>query len=282
MKIFAILGDPIEHSLSPAMQNAALRAMGEDACYIAFRVAQKDLAEALRGAAAMGFAGLNLTIPLKEKALEMDFLRLDALAEAIGAVNTISISFSGNMVGYNTDGWGAMMALQRSGVEIKGSRVLLIGAGGAARAIGYTLSCEGADISLANRSLDRGAKLAAALGASAFGLSDLKSFLPRMDVIINCTSVGMREGDSRLLDGRLLSKGQTVFDIVYNRETDLLRDARAAGAKAIDGVMMLVYQGARALQIWTGKEPDIAVMERAVRDGLAERQKRATESAAEL
>lgn len=295
MKIFAILGDPVEHSLSPVMQNAALRALGVDGCYIALRVAHSDLSPALHGAEAMGFAGLNLTIPLKEKALEMDFLRLDPLAEAIGAVNTIAfagrkscpsdtgyasdtsgmkdtngLSMSG-MTGYNTDGWGALLALQRAGVAVKGSRVLLIGAGGAARAIGYTLAREGADLSIANRSLERGRQLAASLGASACRLADLDMVMPGVDTIINCTSVGMREGDGQLIEGRLLRPSQTVFDIVYNRETELLQDARAAGAKAIDGVMMLVYQGAKALQIWTGREADAAVMERAVREGLARR-----------
>ncbi len=272
MKIFAIFGDPVEHSLSPSMQNAALLALGLDGCYIALRVAQEDLSLALLGAQAMGFCGVNLTIPLKEKALEMDFLRLDPLAEAIGAVNTVS--FAGRMTGYNTDGWGALLALQKAGVAVRGRSVLLIGAGGAARAIGYTLAEEGADVCIANRSLERGRQLVASLGAQACGLGDLDRILPGMDVIINCTSVGMREGDGRLLEGRLLRRGQAVFDIVYNRETELLRDARLAGARAIDGVMMLVYQGAKALQIWTGREADAGVvdmMERAVREGLIAR-----------
>jgi len=269
MKIFAIFGDPIAHSLSPAMQNAALRAMGVDGCYIALRVAQKDLSSALRGADAMGFAGVNLTIPLKEMAMDVDFLRLDPLAKAIGAVNTIS--FSPAMTGYNTDGCGALLALERAGVAVRGSRALIIGAGGAARAIGYTLVRDDAEVCIANRSPERGRRLAAALGAPFCGLDGIDGILPEMDIIINFTSVGIREGYGRLLEGRLLREGQTVFDIVYNRETELLRDARAAGARTIDGVMMLVYQGAKALQIWTGREADTAVMEKAVREGLARR-----------
>jgi shikimate dehydrogenase len=271
MKIFGIFGDPIEHSLSPVMQNAALRALGENACYHAFRVSSADLVDAILGAAAMGFSGLNLTIPLKEKALELDFLHPDPLAQAIGAVNTVSFGPRA-IAGYNTDGWGALLALQDAGVEIRGKSVLIVGAGGAARAIAYTLEQEGADISIANRSLKRAEELAALVGAEGFCLCDLARLAPQADIIINCTSVGMRAGDARLLERRLLQRDQAVFDIVYNRDTQLLKDARAAGAVAVDGVMMLVYQGAKALQIWTGKQAPVDVMERAVREALAARQ----------
>ena len=272
MKIFGIFGDPIEHSLSPAMQNAALRALGEKACYHAFRVKKEDLKDALLGGAAMGFSGLNLTIPLKEKALELDFLQPDPLAQAIGAVNTINFSGPQGIAGHNTDGWGALLALQDAGVKIKGENVLIIGAGGAARAIAYTLEQEGAEISIANRSINRAQELAALVSARGYCLCDLGRLAPQADIIVNCTSVGMREGDPRLLEGRLLQSHQAVFDIVYNRETELLMDARAAGAVAVDGVMMLVYQGAKALQIWTGKKAPVDVMERAVRETLKARQ----------
>jgi shikimate dehydrogenase len=197
----------------------------------------------------MGFVGLNLPIPLKEKALELDLLEPDPLARAIGAVNTVSFRAQG-MAGHNTDGWGALLALQGAGVAVRGKSALIIGAGGAARAIAYTLAQEGAEISIANRSLKRAEELAARVGAIGFCLGDLARLATQADIIINCTSVGMREGDARLLDGRLLQSRQAVFDIVYNRQTQLLEDARAAGAVAIDGVMMLVHR-AKALQIWT-------------------------------
>jgi len=296
MKIFGIFGDPIEHSLSPVMQNEALRALGIDAGFHAFRVTKVDLKDAIRGAAAMGFGGLNLTIPLKEKALELEFLRADELALAIGAVNTISFDNSGlegekdevkrvvevediadcdqvgQIRGHNTDGWGALLALRDAGVRIDGSRVLLIGAGGAARAIAYTLEKEGAEISIANRSLRRAHELATSVGGMGFCLCDLEKLVGQADIIINATSVGMRAGDARLFDGRLLKRRQAVFDIVYNRDTKLLQDARAAGSVAIDGVMMLVYQGAKALEIWTGAKAPVDLMERAVREALAERE----------
>lgn len=270
MKIFGIFGDPIEHSLSPVMQNAALHAMGEAGSYLAFRVRAEDLRTALLGAKAMGFSGLNLTIPLKERALELDVLEPDALARAIGAVNTVS--FPGDRIlGYNTDGWGARLALQEAGVAVRGKNVLLIGAGGAARAIAYTLHQEGARISIANRNMKRAQELAELVGAAGYSLSSLPEHVKQSDIIINCTSVGMREGDPRLFEAGLLKREQVVFDIVYNRETELLCDARAAGALALDGVMMLVHQGRKALEIWTGRKAPVDVMVQAVREALAAR-----------
>ncbi len=190
-------------------------------------------------------------------------------------MNTVSFGPQGRIAGHNTDGAGALQALKDASVHVKGSNVLLIGAGGAARALAYTLEKEGAEISIANRSLQRAHELAASVGAMGFCLCDLDRLVPQSDIIINATSVGMRESDARLFEGRLLRKSQAVFDIVYNRETELLKDARAAGAVAIDGVMMLVYQGAKALEIWTAKEAPVPVMERAVREVLLERQREA-------
>lgn len=266
MRVYGIFGDPIGHSLSPAMHNAALAALGIEACYHAFRVPPERLKEALFGAEAMGFGGLNLTIPLKEIALEI--IPADELAKAIGAVNTVS--FDGKIRGHNTDGEGALLSLRDAGVIVRGSKVVLIGAGGAARAIAYTLAREGAEIAIANRNVKRGEKLAESIGGSAFGLKDLEMLVPRAEVVINATSVGLREGDPRLFPARLLKRGQVVFDIVYSRETELLKDAADAGALALDGVMMLVYQGAIALEIWTGREAPGDVMEQAVRASLRE------------
>jgi len=278
MKIFGVFGDPIEHSLSPVMQNAAFRALGLEAHYHSFRVGRHKLRDAVIGAAAMGFGGLNLTIPLKEEALSLDILQADDLARAIGAVNTISFSggageneAENRILGHNTDGWGAISALKEAGVRLRGSRILLIGAGGAARAVAYALEQEGAELSIANRNLQRAHELAASVDALGYCLCDLDRLVGQADVIINATSVGMREGDGRIIDGRLLKSHHAVFDIVYNRETELLRDARSAGAVAIDGVMMLVYQGARAFEIWTGRRAPVDVMERAVRESLEKR-----------
>lgn len=138
----------------------------------------------------------------------------------------------------------------------------------------YALDQEGAEISIANRNLPRAHELAASVGAIGYCLCDLDRLVGQADVIINATSVGMRDGDERIIDGSLLRSHHVVFDIVYNRETELLRDARIAGAVAIDGVMMLVHQGARAFEIWTGRKAPVDVMERAVRESLKERRRR--------
>ena len=273
MKIFAVLGDPISHSLSPVMQNAALKALGLDAQYLSFRVAKENLKNALLGAQAMGFSGINLTIPLKETALEI--VIPDDLARAIGAVNTISFGddAKNEIKGYNTDGFGALMALEIAGAQIRDSRALIVGAGGASKAIAYTLSRQGAQVSIANRSRARAMELADRVGGKGFGLDDLERLVPRADILINATSVGMKEGDPRFIDENWLHPGQIVFDTIYNRRTELLVDASRAKATAIDGVAMLVYQGAKALEIWTGLKAPSDVMDRAVRNALREREK---------
>ncbi len=272
MKIFGIFGDPIEHSISPIMQNAALAAMGILGCYHAFRVKSQKLEEALSGADAMGFAGLNLTIPLKEKALELEILHPDDLARSIGAANTIS--FGRKIRAYNTDGIGALMALEDVSINVKGRRILIVGAGGAAKAIAYTFAKSGGEMIIVNRSLLKGQQLASKVCGQSFKLGDLPELVPSADIVINATSLGMREGDPRIIAKNLFHKGQVVFDVIYNRETEMLSDARQAGAYTIDGVMMLVYQGAKALEIWTGKNAPLNVMEQAVRDELKLRHRR--------
>ncbi|ABK15273.1 MAG: shikimate dehydrogenase [Methanothrix sp.] len=264
MKVYAVLGDPIEHSLSPVMHNAAFQAMGLQASYHAFRVKIPRLRDAILGADAMGFGGLNLTIPLKESAISV--VEPDETAEAIGAANTVS--FQRGIRGHNTDGIGASLALRHYGVNVRGADVLLIGAGGAARAIAYQLSKDGAEIVVTNRTPERGLALASDLGLEFRPFGEIDDLVRVSDVVINATSVGMRDGDPRLFDGSILKAEQVVFDIIYSRETELLRDARRAGAKAIDGVMMLVYQGAAAFRIWTGLDEPVDVMEAAVRAAL--------------
>lgn len=268
MLVYAVLGDPVEHSLSPVMQNAAFSALGLSSRYLAFRVKRERLRDAILGAEAMGFGGLNLTIPLKEEALKV--VVPDENAAAMGAVNTVAFEGDG-IRGYNTDGQGALMALEGAGVRVEERRVLVIGAGGAAKAIARQLSLRGADLSIANRDRRRALDLAALVGSRGYGLEDLDRLVPEAEVVVNATSVGMREGDPRLVDGRLFREVQTVFDIVYNRETELLRDARQAGAKVLDGVMMLVYQGAFSIEIWTGRKAPVDVMEQAVREELRNR-----------
>lgn len=270
MKLFGVLGDPVSHSLSPAMHNAAFRALGMDCEYHAFRVSPESLHDAIYGAHALGFGGLNLTIPLKEKALEI--VKPTELAKHIGAVNTVD--FKKGIVGHNTDGLGAKMALEGGGVRIRGKNVLLLGAGGAARAIAFQLASDGASVTIANRTPGRAIALAKEAGkvgkAKASGFDDLKNLVQNSDILINSTSVGMSPKISEtLVTSDMMHSSLVVFDIVYNpMNTLLLAEAKKAGAKTIDGVMMLVYQGAEAFKIWTGKTPPVEVMEKAVRENL--------------
>jgi len=275
--IFAVFGDPVEHSLSPVMHNAAYKALGMDCEYHKFRVTPDDLEGAIKGARAMGFGGLNLTIPLKEKALEI--VEPDPMAQAIGAVNTIEFSddtITGitGIVGHNTDGIGAVKALAASGVDIPGSRVLILGAGGAARAVAYQLAKDGARVIIANRTIGKAQELAGNVrsvgNANGTGLEELPKLTADADIIINTTSVGMHpDTDRTLVTADMMHTGQVIFDIVYSPlETRLLREAKKAGAITIDGIKMLVLQGAESFRIWTGIEPPVGVMEQAVRDVL--------------
>lgn len=268
--VFGVFGDPIAHSRSPNMHNAAFLELAMECSYHAFRVSPDNLKDALLGAKAMGFGGVNLTVPLKQEALAI--VDADPLAKSIGALNTVD--FKDGMKGYNTDGLGAKRTLEEKGVKIDGSNVLIVGAGGAARAIAFQFAKDGANISIANRTEKKAIDLATDVSsvgfASGYGLEKLKELINSSDILVNCTSQGMypntQESIARSED---MHSELTVFDIVYNPlETRLLKEAKKAGAKAVSGEMMLVYQGAEAFRIWTGVEPPIDVMKRAVLEGL--------------
>ena len=270
-KIYGIIGDPVAHSLSPVMHNAAFEKLGMDAVYLAFRVSPEEVGDAIRGAKSLGIAGLNVTIPLKEKALF--FVDAEPIAKKIGAINTIDFS-SGTPAGYNTDGIGSLRVLQETVGEINGKNVLILGAGGAAKAISFYLDTEGARVTIANRTKERAAQLASNLrNANFIGLdAELKKHIKDSDILINATSVGMHPNeDATLVSADMMHPDLVVFDIVYNpMETKLLREAKRAGVKKIvDGVKMLVYQGVASFKIWTKEEPPIEVMEKVVRGGLS-------------
>ncbi len=268
VKIFGVIGYPIEHSLSPVMFNAAFEELKMDCGYYAFRVEPDKLSEALHGARALGFGGLNVTIPLKERAAKI--VELDQTARLIGAVNTIDLK---EFKGYNTDGTGALKALEKHGIEVEDKRILILGAGGAARAIAFQLAIKNAALVIANRTeskaialADEVRKVGTALGT---GLENLKS-ISKMDILINTTSVGMfPNADETLVTSELMHPQLTVFDIVYNPlETRLLKEAKKAGAKTIPGIDMLIFQGAEAFKIWLKKEAPLDVMERAVKQAI--------------
>ncbi len=274
MRMYAVLGDPIGHSMSPVMHNAAFGSLGMPDRYHAFRVRLPDLRDAIYGAKALGFGGLNLTIPLKEEALK--YVDPDPIATRIGAVNTID--FTDGIRGYNTDGIGALRALEDAGVTVADRTVMIIGAGGAARAIAFQFAYSGGRIIIANRTVERAERLAhdVGLGLSelikktpsirCIGLDRIESEIADTDILINATSVGMHPNiDAMPVPPGILRPELVVFDIVYNpRCTRLLSESRKRGAITIDGVQMLVHQGAEAFFIWTGREPPTGVMREAV------------------
>lgn len=274
-RLVGVLGDPVAHSRSPAMHNAAFRALGIDWCYVPLHVASAQVEAALRGLVALGFVGANVTIPHKEAAARLAD-ELTPAAQAIGAVNTLTVLQGGRLRGDNTDAGGTLAALREAGVEVAGRRAVLLGAGGSARAVAYALAASGAHVVLANRTPERAAALAASLQPHVAGrleataLSDagaLQAALARADLVVNATSVGMHPEDSRspLPEGVQLHPGLAVLDLVYApRETRLLRQAAHAGCRTIEGLRVLVHQGALAFEMWTGRPAPLDVMSRAV------------------
>jgi shikimate dehydrogenase len=249
------------------MHNAAFKELNLNCQYHAFRVSPDNLKDALNGARALGFGGVNLTVPLKEKALE--YIRPDPLAAKIKAVNTIT--FNDTITGYNTDGIGAMRALEDESCTIKDSSILILGAGGAARALALTFADAGGRVSIANRTPKRAEELALEIpDTKGYGFESLEKLLPETDILVNTTPLGMHpHTETTPLYASQLHSDLTVFDIVYNpRRTKLLEEAQKAGAKTVEGVMMLVYQGAEAFRIWTGKQPPVEIMKKTVLEGL--------------
>ncbi|WP_254543432.1 shikimate dehydrogenase [Halomarina pelagica] len=264
MQVFGLIGNPVGHSLSPPMHEAAYRELDMDARYVTFEPEPDDLADAVFGARALGIAGLNVTIPFKRDAL--DLVDPDPLAARIGAVNAIDVPA---MRGYNTDAEGAVRALREHGVDLAGTAVV-VGAGGAGRAVAFGLADEGMRVRIANRTVARADELAAAVGgdATACGLDGLPDALADADVLVNATSVGMEE-DRSPVPAEALHADLAVLDAVYAPvETRLLRDADAAGATTVDGAWMLLYQGVAAFERWTDRPAPVAAMNDALRAGL--------------
>ena len=279
-KLFALIGDPVEGSVSPAMHNAAFKFLGLDCVYLALRVPRVGLADAISGVKALGFAGLNVTHPHKIAVVGM-LDELDESAGSVGAVNTIK-NDNGKLIGFNTDGEGAVRALERKVGKLKGKKVLLLGAGGAGRAIAFSLVKADAELTVANRTASKAEELASSIkqklgvdiGLMGLGRTELAHAIKSADVLINATSVGMRPDVGTLVTADMMHEGLVVNDIVYEPlQTRLLREAARAGAKVVDGLGMLVHQGALAFEIWTGKKPPIEVMERAAKHELGRREK---------
>jgi shikimate dehydrogenase len=273
--LVGLIGDSVRRSLSPRMHNAAFTAAGLNWRYVAFPVTRARLGEALHGLVALGAAGANVTVPHKEAALAY----LDETSEearAIGAVNTVRVEGE-RLTGYNTDGGGLLDALRLdAGIRVEGARAVVIGAGGASRAAAFALAGAGADsVVIANRNWDRAAALAADVrrafprrGVDAVPLDGgaLGRWLRDATLLVQATTVGSgAERAQTPVASDALHRGLFVMDMVYEpRETVLLREARACGCQTVEGRSMLVYQGARAFELWTGRPAPTDVMRRAV------------------
>jgi shikimate dehydrogenase len=281
------------------MHNAAFAALGLEWAYVPLPVPPERVGDAVRGLNALGFAGANVTVP--HKSTVIPFLdELTPIARAIGAVNTIVVRPDGLLMGDNTDGAGFTADLRGHGIDVRGKgageqnaetpasegqrgtvqtcqRVLLIGAGGAARAVAYALADAGATVTIANRTLGRARELCqtivAALPEAADRLSAhafpdaLAGLAAEADLVVNTTSLGLHDGDPLPWDAAVAFRtGQVVYDLIYNRPTPLLAMAAAQGARAITGLGMLVHQGARAFELWTGQVAPVEVMYGEIRD----------------
>jgi shikimate dehydrogenase len=266
MDVYGLIGNPVGHSLSPPMHEAAYAAAGLDARYVTFEPAPDAIAAVIAGAGALGIAGLNVTTPFKAAAL--DHVDPSPLAARIGAVNTIHFG-ADPPEGYNTDAAGVRRALDRHDVGLDGASAVVVGAGGAGRAIAVALDDGGARVAVANRTDAKADEVAALLSRGAgHGLDELADVVPAADLLVNATTVGL-ESDRSPVPAELLGPDLTVMDAVYRPvETRLLREAAAAGAKTIDGGWMLLYQGAVAFERWTGRDAPVEAMHGALRARL--------------
>jgi shikimate dehydrogenase len=271
-RLCAVLGAPIRHSASPAMHNAAFAALGLNWRYLAFEVAPANLRAAIEGAKAMGFAGFNLTLPHKLLALDL-VDALDESAKVWGAVNTIRFDEQG-ATGFNTDADGLANSLREDlKLDLHGAKVLLLGAGGAGRTAALKLAAENvAELFLVNRTPSKAQEIADEI-KSRFPSVKVAVGYPKasVDLILNATSLGLKADDASPLDEKQFSLKQTraVYDMVYRpAETALLAAAKNAGCQTANGLGMLLHQGAKAFEIWTGKPAPLAVMRRALEENI--------------
>ena len=264
-----VIGNPVEHSLSPAIHNAAFQKLGLNCVYLSWKV--EAIGDAIKGLRALGnFRGASVTIP--HKVLAMPFLdHVEATARQIGAINTI-VADKGQLTGYNTDATGALRALKEGGVELRGRRVAILGSGGAARAIAFALAAESGvdkltllgvdDNERAMLAGDIRSKTALKVEDSHLDEVTLARTLPEAQVLIHCTPIGMSpKVDATCVPASLLHAGLAVMDIVYNpRETRLLKEATRVGCKTIPGLEMFLNQAATQFELWTNRSAPVDVM----------------------
>ncbi len=272
--IVGLIGHPVEHSFSPPMHNAAFDALNMDYAYVAFDVNPNDLKSAIEGAESLNIKGFNVTIPHKVDVMQyLD--ELDEVARLIGAVNTIDFK---NLKGYNTDGIGAVKAIEEV-TSIKNKNVVVAGAGGASRAISFYIAKYGAEsLTILNRNEVKVESLASDVSDSGLigevasdSINAIGNYMESADVLIDTTPLGMHPNinDEPIVKADMMDEDLVVFDAVYNpNETVLIKEAIKANAKPVYGIKMLLYQGAESFKIWTGKTAPVDVMEKALRNTL--------------
>ncbi|HEV2695133.1 MAG TPA: shikimate dehydrogenase [Verrucomicrobiae bacterium] len=271
-RVCAVFGSPIRHSASPAMHNAAFAALGLNWRYVACEVDPKNLREAIAGAKAMNFAGINLTVPHKLMAMGM-VDAIDISAQKWGAVNTILFNEKG-ATGFNTDADAIVTSLREDlKVELRGAKVLLLGAGGAGRTAAFKLVVEKVgELFLVNRTPSKAEEIAREIKNHFPSLKVVVGY-PQSDVdlVLNATSLGLKSDDASPLDERKFSvnRARAVYDMIYRpAETPFLAAAKKAGCKTANGLGMLLHQGAKAFEIWTGKTAPVDVMRRALEENI--------------
>ncbi len=280
-KVCGLIGDPVEHSLSPCFQNAAFQNRGLDFVYVVFKVEKGGLEAAIAGMRSLGIFGLNVTMPHKIDVIQyLD--ELDETAKSIGSVNTI-LNKKGKLVGFTTDGKGALGALKYSGVDPSEKKVMVLGAGGASRSVSFALAKEVKELVILNRTLGKAEELVKELRTTQAVSSSVKAGelnhrnaqqeLRDADILINATSIGMRPREGLTpVDPSLLRSDLAVFDLVYDPlETRLLAEAKKKGATTIDGLTMLVFQGAVSFETWTGVKAPVEVMMEAAAEEISQR-----------
>jgi shikimate dehydrogenase len=276
-RMCGVIGDPIEHTLSPTIHNSAFSHLGLDFVFLAFRVKAAELENAIHGVRSLGVQGLNVTMPHKN-AVTTYLDEVDSTVKFLGSANTI-LNEEGKLSGFNTDGDGALKALQENGVYLPEKKVLLLGAGGAAKAIAFSFAQEAKSLCILNRVPEKAVALADALNrvfvkkivGGALSPSAIQKNLQEADILVNATSVGMQPNvNQSLVAPQWLKPNLAVMDIVYNPvETQLAKDAKATGATVISGVEMLIYQGAASFKIWTDKSAPLEVMRKAALNKLS-------------
>ena len=258
-KITGLFGYPVEHTLSPAMHNAAFEALGLDYCYVAFPVHPDYLREAVKAIKALDLCGVNVTIPHKEKVIP--FLdEIDKEASYIGAVNTI-VNSDGKLKGYNTDGRGFMQSFFENGITSEGKNVLIVGAGGASRAISYYLGKEVKELYLYDIEKEKAERLVDGLKKIRDNISIVDDIarIERFHLLINATPLGLKDEDPLPFDTALLRSDQIVCDLIY-KKTRLLKEASKKGCITLNGLGMLLWQGVFAFELWTGQSPPVDIM----------------------